>query len=93
MVRGDAEAKAEDAEELQQAFQQLLWVSYRRDMAPLGPKAWTSDAGWGCMIRSCQMLIAQALQVCACTRETCCRLSAPCTLHCMCVYVCVCVCV
>ena len=42
-----------------------FWFSYRSGFAPLSPDpallALTSDAGWGCMIRSTQMLFAYAL--------------------------------
>lgn len=37
-------------------FQNIIWLSYRVDEGND-----ESDAGWGCMIRVCQMLLAQAL--------------------------------
>ncbi|KAK5965264.1 hypothetical protein GCK32_002766 [Trichostrongylus colubriformis] len=40
-----------------------LWITYRTGMPPLLGSQVTSDCGWGCMIRTTQMAIAQAIVV------------------------------
>ena len=47
----------------------LFWFSYRCDFAEIKPYGLTSDAGWGCMLRSAQMLLAQAMKMHYCGRE------------------------
>jgi cysteine protease ATG4 len=47
----------------------LFWFSYRCDFTEIKPEGITSDAGWGCMLRSAQMLIGQALRVHYCGRQ------------------------
>ncbi|KAF9184885.1 Cysteine protease atg4b [Haplosporangium sp. Z 767] len=41
-------------------FQSKLWFTYRKDMARIEPSFYTSDAGWGCMMRTGQSLLAHA---------------------------------
>jgi cysteine protease ATG4 len=51
-----------DLDEYKQAFESILWFTYRRDYAKMEPYEYTSDAGWGCMLRSAQMMLSQALK-------------------------------
>ncbi|KAJ2737990.1 Cysteine protease atg4, partial [Coemansia sp. BCRC 34301] len=44
-------------------FSRLIWCSYRSQYPPIAPSAFTTDAGWGCMLRAGQTLLAQALQL------------------------------
>ncbi|KAL8151304.1 hypothetical protein V2J09_021112 [Rumex salicifolius] len=44
-------------------FSSRISVTYRKGFDPIGDSRYTSDSGWGCMLRSSQMLVAQALIV------------------------------
>lgn len=48
-------------EKLKQDFYSRIWFTYRKDFPPILNTNFTTDVGWGCMIRSGQMILAQAL--------------------------------
>lgn len=39
-----------------------MWITYRSGFPKMEPYGYTDDSGWGCMLRSAQMLMIQALQ-------------------------------
>lgn len=41
----------------------LFWFTYRCDFPDIAPYGITSDAGWGCMLRSAMMLLAHAMRL------------------------------
>ncbi|XP_060516247.1 cysteine protease ATG4D [Cylas formicarius] len=53
----------EGLEGFKKDFISKVWLTYRREFPILNGSNYSSDCGWGCMIRSGQMLIAQALVV------------------------------
>eukprot|EP01084_Bolivina_argentea_P275704 470268_1 len=40
-----------------------IWITYRSNFDKILSSSYASDAGWGCMLRSTQMLTAQALMI------------------------------
>jgi cysteine protease ATG4 len=45
--------------EFMNRFKLVPWMTYRKDFAPID--GYYSDCGWGCMLRSAQMMLAEAL--------------------------------
>ncbi|XP_012275212.1 cysteine protease ATG4B isoform X2 [Orussus abietinus] len=52
-----------ELDQIRRDVRTMLWFTYRKGFVPIGGlgSAFTSDKGWGCMLRCGQMVLAQAL--------------------------------
>lgn len=55
------EGKQSSLDQLLDDFRSQPWFTYRHHFPQIKPAAFTTDSGWGCMLRTGQCLLAQAL--------------------------------
>ncbi|ETO28410.1 hypothetical protein RFI_08723 [Reticulomyxa filosa] len=57
----EGEEKEEEMDKVLKKLKSIIWITYRNNFEVIKGSKYTSDAGWGCMIRTTQMMFAQGL--------------------------------
>ncbi|NP_001007883.1 cysteine protease ATG4C [Xenopus tropicalis] len=52
-----------NVDEFRKDFISRIWLTYREEFPQIETSSWTTDCGWGCTLRTGQMLLAQGLIV------------------------------
>mmetsp|Transcript_28195 Transcript_28195/g.73915 ORF Transcript_28195/g.73915 Transcript_28195/m.73915 type:complete len:412 (+) Transcript_28195:313-1548(+) len=63
-ILGHRYSHKNDGKEIGKAVTSMAWFTYRRGFPAIGRSPFTSDAGWGCMLRCGQMVVAEAMLRC-----------------------------
>nr|XP_046910240.1 cysteine protease ATG4B-like [Dermatophagoides farinae] len=59
-ILGKKYSSLHELNEIRSDVRTNIWMTYRRNFQPIGDTNFTSDSGWGCMLRCGQMVLARA---------------------------------
>lgn len=61
-VLGKKYSAVQELDRIRRDITSIIWCTYRKGFVPIGDEGlWTSDKGWGCMLRCGQMVLGVAL--------------------------------